>query len=185
MMRATLIALVLVWVVANAPTPAFAVQKVHGALDLSSDKKVAELMPAFLDAARSNVVFSHCLHAYDLSEEQVEYQKVAAKRISDEYLHTFYDAYIRRVGTPPSKSVTDNYTKYAYAQQGKVMQEMADIIAKKGCGNGKVIKTIKFMDKQHRAEVMQQQKEQQEPTPTVLTTPGRHAPAKSTIQRSK
>ena len=49
MMRATLIALVLVWVVANAPTPAFAVQKVHGALDLSSDKKVAELMPAFLD----------------------------------------------------------------------------------------------------------------------------------------
>ena len=133
--------------------------RVHSTLDLTTDPKVNEIEPNFALAARSNVVFTHCRHYWEITPEQAEFQPIAFKRISNSYLQAFYDAYERRVGTPPSSSVINNYTKYVYAKEAKEMNVMIEAMNKiSECGNGKVVRVLKFMEKLRQEDLEEQKK---------------------------
>ena len=146
-----------------------AAQKVHSSLDLTTDPKVTELEPDFILASRSNVVFAHCNHYWVITPEQVEFQKIAFQRISANYMQAFYDAYIKRVGTPPGSAVVNNYTKYIYAKQDKAQKEISEVIGKRfnGCENGKVVRVLKFIEKMRYADIVEKEKLGQLPAGTV------------------
>lgn len=130
----------------SAAFPAYAVEAVRNTADLSSDRKVQELYPDFSRAVRSNVIYKFCQDTFVFTPEQLAFQKEAFDTLEEKYLRGFYDAYIRRVGYPPNKIVTDNYTKYIYAQEAKIMKEMVDQITKSKCDNGRVVRIMNFIE---------------------------------------
>lgn len=165
-----------------AGMPAFGLQPARGPLpvrnttDLSSDRKVQEVYPDFVLAARSNVVYKYCQDTFVFTPEQLAFQKEAYDSIADRYSRAFYEAYISRVGYPPNKIVIDNYTKYIYKQEAEAMQQMADLISKRNCDQGKVIRTMRYMEKLRYAQLAAQGKlpadnAAQTATPATTTTP--------------
>lgn len=182
-MRWQLVAIFCLVCVGMAIPAAHAVQKVHSSLDLTTDKKVTEIEPNFVLASRSNVVFAHCTHYWVITPEQAAFQKVAFQRISDSYMQAFYDAYLKRVGSPPNSAVTNNYTKYVYAKQAKAMQEINEVISKRfeGCQHGKVIRVLKFIEKLRYDDIAEKERLGQKPAaapavPAVSAAPDETTP---------
>ena len=128
---------------------------IRTAEQLAKDRTVRVYEEPYILAAAGLAIIARCGSELGITPEQEEFIKKRYLAVGKAYLKAFEDAYVRRLQTPSSPALKEDYVRYLKDKQKKAAAQIYEVAeGKRGCKEGRFSTIIRYFDKRHRAEII-------------------------------